>query len=91
VEIFFDDIGVKGPKSQYGQALVEGLPGVRRFVEEHLQNLDNVNGDVESAGATISGEMSDWAWNRVKIFGCACGEAGRWLQTSKVDKVWNWP
>jgi hypothetical protein len=90
-EIFVDDVGVKGPKSRYGEEEVEGLPGVRRFVMEHLQNLDNVLADVERAGATISGEKSDWCWNGVKIVGFVCGEAGRWPQASKVDKVWNWP
>ena len=58
---------------------------------EHLQNLDNVLADVERAGATISGETSDWYWNRVKIVGFVCGEAGWWPQASRVDKVWNWP
>jgi hypothetical protein len=46
-EILIDDVGVKGPKSRYGEEEVEGLPGVRRFVMEHLQNLDNVLADVE--------------------------------------------
>jgi hypothetical protein len=67
------------------------LPGVQRFDMEHLQNLDYVLADVERAGATMSGEMSDWCWNGVKIVGFVCGEAGRWPQASKVDKVWNWP
>jgi hypothetical protein len=90
-EIFVDDVGVKGPKSRYRDEEVEGLPGVRRFVMEHLQNLDNVLADVERAGDTMSGEKSDWCWNMVKIVGFVCGEAGRWPQASKVDKVWNWP
>jgi len=58
---------------------------------EHLQNLDNVLADVERTGATISGGKSDWCRNGVKIVGGVSGEAGRWPQTSKVDKVWNWP
>jgi len=91
VEIFVDEVGEKNPKSRYGEEEVEGLPAVRRFVMEHLQNLDNVLADVERAGATISGEKSDWCWNGVNIVGCVCGEAGRWPQASKVDKVWNWP
>jgi len=90
-EIFVDDVGVKGPNSRYGEEEVEGLPGVRRVVMEHLQNLDNVLADVGRAGATISGEKSDWWWNGVKIVRCFCGEAGRWPQASKVDKLWNWP
>jgi hypothetical protein len=90
-EIFVSDVRVTGPKSPYTEEEVERLPGVRRFVMEHLQNLDNVLADVERAGATISGEKSDWCWNGVKIVGFVCGEAERWPQASMVDKVWNWP
>jgi hypothetical protein len=42
VEIFVHNVRVKDPKSRYGEEEVETLPGVRRFVMEHLQNLDNV-------------------------------------------------
>jgi len=82
---------VNGPESRYGEEQVEGLRGVRRFVMERLQNLNNVPADVERGGATISGEKSDWCWNGVKIVGFVCGEAGRWLQASDVDEVWDWP
>jgi hypothetical protein len=90
-KVFVDDIGVKGSKTPYGDAEVPGLPGVRRYVLEHLQNLDKVLADIERAGATISGEKSDWCWNGINIVGFICGEAGRWPQASKVDKVQNWP
>jgi hypothetical protein len=46
---------------------------------------------VERAGATVSGKISDWCWNKVKIVRIVCEEAGSWLQASEVDKVWNWP
>jgi len=39
---------------------VEWRPGVRRFVTEHVQNLDNVIANVVRAGATIAGEIFDW-------------------------------
>jgi hypothetical protein len=58
---------------------------------EHLQNLHNVLANVERAGAAISGEKSDRCWNGVKILGFVSGEAGRWPQAFKIDKVWNWP
>jgi len=58
---------------------------------EHLRNLDNVLANEERAGASMSGEKADWCWNRVKIVPFICGEAEKWPQASKVDKVWNWP
>jgi hypothetical protein len=86
-EVFVDVIGVKGPKTAYEDEEVPGLPGVRRYVREHLQNLDKVLADIESVRATISGEKSDWCLNGIKIVGFVCREAGRWPQASKVDKV----
>ena len=53
---FIDDVGVKGPKTTYND--VEVFPGVRRYVMEHIQNLNVVLADIERAGATISGEKS---------------------------------
>jgi len=88
---FVHNVGVKGSKSRYREEEVEGLPGVRRVVMEHLQNLYNILADVERATATVSGEQSDWYSNGVKIVGFIYGEVGRWPQASKVDKLWNWP
>ena len=73
-EIFVHNVSVKCPKSQYGDVEVEGMPGVRTFVMEHLQNLDNILADVETAGATISGQKSDWCWNGAKIVGMSVGK-----------------
>ena len=79
-DIFLDNVGVKGPNSRYGQEEVEELPGVRRFVMEHLQNLNNVLADMERAGDTISGDKSNWCWNGVKMVSFVCEEAVRWPQ-----------
>ena len=58
-ELLVDGVGGKGPKSQYGKEEVEGLPGVRWFVMETLQNLNHVSADVDRPGAAICGEKSD--------------------------------
>ena len=89
VEIFVNDVRVKGPKSWYAEEEVEGLSGVWRSVVKHLQNLDNIFANVERAGGIMSGEKSHWSWNGVKIFWFVCGEAERWPQVSKVNRVWN--
>ena len=88
-EIFIDHLGVKGRKSRYGEEEVEGPPGVRWFLMEYLQNLDNILADVKRPGATISCGKPDWCWNGVNIVRFVCGEVGRWPQASKLDKVWN--
>ncbi len=38
---FLDDVGVKGPKTTYNNE--ELTPEIRRYVVEHIQNLDKYN------------------------------------------------
>jgi len=82
---------VKDPKSRYEEEEVEGLPAVPTFVMEHLQSLNNILANMERAGATISGEISDWCWQGVQIVEYVWGDAGRWPEGSKGNKVCNCP
>ena len=50
---YMDDIAIKGPKTYY--SFEEGVPGIRRFMLEHIENLDAVLERIERAGATIGG------------------------------------
>jgi hypothetical protein len=64
---YLDDVCVKGPKTNYNEQ--ELRPGVRRFVFEHLENLDTVLADIERAGATISGHKSEFGYASMVIVG----------------------
>ena len=85
---FLDDIGVKGPHSRYQD--IEVIPGVRRFVLEHIQNLDKVLADIERSGATISGEKSQFCMEGIKIVGFVCDARGRSPESAKIAKVVDW-
>ena len=63
---FLDDIGVKGPFTDYGQQ--EAYPGIRRFVLEHILNLDKTLERLERSGATI-GAKSQFCRNKINIVG----------------------
>ncbi|KAK1914007.1 hypothetical protein P3342_007253 [Pyrenophora teres f. teres] len=43
---YLDDVCVKGPKTTYDEEEIE--PGIRRYVAEHLSNMDQVLADIES-------------------------------------------
>ena len=60
VKPYMDDISVKGPRSRYNDEMVKGLLGVRRFILEHIQNLNRVLADLERASLTISVEKSQF-------------------------------
>ena len=85
---FLDDIGVKGPYTTYDDE--ETLPGIRRYVYEHIQNLDKTMDRIERAGACI-GAKSQFCHNGMNIVGFVCGYNGRTPSTSKVIKILEWP
>ena len=84
---FMDDIGVKGPYSDYDQA--EILPGVRRFVFEHIQNLDKTLERIERAQATI-GPKSQFCHNGMVVVGFVTGSKGRSPSSAAIVKVLKW-
>ena len=88
-EPFLDDVGIKGPKTTYNNE--ELAPGIRRYVVEHIQNLDAVLADLERAGITIAGAKSQFCCAGIKIVGFICDSDGRHPDTSKVLKILDWP
>jgi hypothetical protein len=88
---YMDDIGVQGPRSRYGDKEEEGLPGVRSFMLEHIQNLDRVLADLERAGLTISMEKSQFCMRGLQIVGYVCDVQGRHPVSSKTAKIDSWP
>jgi hypothetical protein len=51
-KLFINDISVKGPYINYNRE--EVLPGIRRFILEHIQNLDKTLERIKRARASIS-------------------------------------
>ena len=86
---FVDDIGVEGPKTDYGGEEIE--PGLRRYIIEHIQNVDRMLCEIERAGATLSGLKTQWCQPGVRIVGFVCDKDGRHPESSKVAKILDWP
>jgi hypothetical protein len=86
---YMDDIAVKGPKSNYGEEEVE--PGLRRYIVEHICNIDHVLADMELAGCTASGAKSDWCFPAMGIVGYVVDKEGRHPAGKKVAKIVEWP
>ncbi|KAJ5542891.1 Retrovirus-related Pol polyprotein [Penicillium sp. DV-2018c] len=86
---FLDDLAVKGPRSKYGGAFAEF--GIRRYVLEHLQNLDKTLYLLELAGAIVSAEKSQFMMSGMEIVGWICHLNGRRPEEAKVAKVIEWP
>ena len=86
---FVDDIGIEGPREDYDGEEVE--PGIRRYILEHIQNIDKTLCEIERAGATVSGAKTQWCKPGVKIVGFVCDLEGRHPESSKVAKILDWP
>jgi hypothetical protein len=85
---FMDDVGVKGLYTDYSNK--EVLPGIRRFVYEHVQNLDKTLERVERVGVSI-GPKSQFMKKGMTIVGFSTGLFGRLPEVTKVVKILEWP
>ena len=93
---FADDIGVKGPATRYEKSdgtyeTIEGNPGIRRFVWEHMEDCARVVSRIGAVGGTISGKKVTLCAPHGVIVGQKCTYEGRVPEDSKVEKIRNWP
>ncbi|GBG76921.1 hypothetical protein CBR_g23135 [Chara braunii] len=85
---YIDDLAVKGPKEKEED---EVMPGVRRFVWKHVQDIDQVLGLLEEHKLTASGPKSKHCMREATILGFVCNEKGRRPDVKKTDKILEWP
>ena len=69
-----DDIGIKGPKTQYKdeEGIYETIPenpGIRRFIWEHANDINRILHQLAHAGATISPKKSQVAQPKITLVG----------------------
>ncbi|KAL5514795.1 hypothetical protein ACEPAG_2111 [Sanghuangporus baumii] len=93
---YIDDIPVKGPKSRY--ELPEGSyetipdnPNIRRFIWEHLNDINRVLQRLKAVGATVSGKKLVIATPEAVIVGHTCNYAGRVPDAARVQAIRDWP
>ncbi|GBG66712.1 hypothetical protein CBR_g68696 [Chara braunii] len=85
---YIDDLVVKGPKEKEED---EVMPGVRRFVWKHIQDIDQVLGLLEEHNTTASGPKSKHCMREATILGFVCNEKGQRPDVKKTDKILEWP
>lgn len=95
-EPFVDDIMTKGPKTRYeledgSYETIPENPGIRRFIWEHLNADNKVLQTLQAHGVTISGSKMVVASPTGMIVGHKCTYEGRIPDTSRIDKLLNWP
>lgn len=80
--IFIDDLGIKGPRSEYldkdgNPETLERNKDVRRFIWEHANDVDRVMHRFECAGATFAPKKIRICRPEAVIVGQTCSKLGR--------------
>ena len=81
---FIDNIKVKGLYINYNKELK--LLRIRRFVFEHLQNLNRALKRIKRAKASIRLKLQ-FCYNSISIISFVYNFRGRSLTTTKVSKI----
>ena len=92
---YIDDVPVRGPASRYilpnGEAeTIPENPGIRRFIWEHLQDVNRVVQRMKYCGGTFSGYKSQICAPEITVAGHRCTFEGRLPEQSRVSKIENW-
>ena len=79
-----------GPDGLYYKVIVENL-GIRRFVWEHVHDVNRVLQHVKKAGCTFSRWKMELCIPEVVAVGHKCTYEGRYPEVQKVQKILDWP
>ena len=93
--VYIDDIMVKGPKSRYQledgtYETVQGYKDVRRFIWEHLQNMNRILQRLKYCGATASGLKTLMCAEEGVAVGHLVSYEGRKPEPKRAEIIENW-
>ena len=93
---FVDDVAIKGPETRY--ELPDGTyetipenPHIRRFVWEHLNNVNRVLQRIKKVGGTFNGKKTTICTPETIVTGHTCTYEGRVPDASNVQRIRDWP
>jgi Integrase zinc binding domain/RNase H-like domain found in reverse transcriptase len=94
-EPYIDDVGVKGPKTRYElpDGTQERIPenkGIRRFVWEHIQNVNRILQRMKYCGGTFSGFKSLVCADEIVVVGHRVTYEGRKPELDKFGAIMRW-
>ncbi len=94
-EPYIDDVPIRGPKTRYelpdgGYEVIPENPGIRRFVWEHMVNVNRIVQRMKYSGGTFSGYKSLLCAAEIVVVGHLCTFEGRKPMPDKVHVIQNW-
>jgi hypothetical protein len=93
---FIDDVAIKGPATCYENAdgtykTIPENPGIRRFVWEHLANVNRILQRLKYVCGTFSGKKLELCVPTIVILGQRCNYKGCVPHEAKTQKIQDWP
>ncbi|HLH86478.1 MAG TPA: RNase H-like domain-containing protein, partial [Thermoplasmataceae archaeon] len=93
---YLDDVPVRGPATRYelpegGYETIPENPGIRRFVWEHLNNMNRVIQRMKYCGGTFSGPKAYICCSETLVVGHRCTYEGRMPEEKIAEVVLTWP
>ena len=94
--IFIDDLPIKGPSTIYPDSdgnleTLKENPGIRWFIWEHANDVNQIMHRIKQAHATFSATKIQLCLPKVTIVGQVCIPEGRLPEDTKVEKILKWP
>src|SRR5919198_3109631 len=92
---YIDDVPVRGPASRYQSAdgtyeTIAENSGIRRFVWEHVQNVNRILQRMKYCGGTFSGKKSLVCAAEIEVVGHTCSYDGRKPSDDKIGAIMHW-
>ena len=92
---YIDDVPVKGPATRYetGPDTYETIAenkGIRRFVWEHIQNVNRILQRMKYCGGTFSGKKSLICADSIEVVGHQCDYEGRKPTENRIKIIMDW-
>ena len=94
-QLYIDDVPVRGPATRYIQEngkpeTIPGNSGIRRFIWEHFQDLNQVVQRMKYSGGRFSGYKSTLCTPEIMVLRHCCTFDGRLPDQTQLRKIINW-
>ena len=92
---YIDDVPIRGPATRYEvmPGVYETIPeneGIRRFVWEHMQNVNRVLQRMKYCGGTFSGKKTVVCAESIEVLGHKCDFEGRKPTVDRIGVIMRW-
>jgi len=92
---YIDDVPIRGPTTRYKKSdgtveVLEKNPRIRRFIFEHMGNVNWILQRMKYTGGTFSGPKIKICEDHITIVGFDCSYKGRKPTRGAIDKIMSW-